>query len=161
MSELGAPAPIRLRTMTASVDPAALRAARNKVGLTQHQVARVLEVAGGEAVARWERGASEPKPVTLRRLAELLEVAPGDLLHRDDGKTDLRYLRLAACLESAAVAARLHVSVATYLRWERGAWEVTPGASAVAGLASVFAVEPDAVVAALAHTRELGSRSPR
>lgn len=147
--------------MTASVDPAALRAARHKVGLTQHQVARVLEVAGGEAVARWERGASEPRPATLRRVAELLEVAPGDLLHRDDGKTDLRYLRLAGCLESAAVAARLHVSVATYLRWERGAWEVTPGASAVAGLASVFGVEPDAVVAALAHTRDLGSRGRR
>jgi transcriptional regulator with XRE-family HTH domain len=148
---------IRFRAVTASVDPAALRAARQRAGLTQHRVARELDVAGGEAVARWERGASEPRPAILRRLAELLGVAPGDLLRRDGGRIDLRYLRLAVGLESAAVAEQLHVSVATYLRWERGAWTVTPGEATVAGLAEAFGVGDSVVAAALAHTRALGA----
>jgi transcriptional regulator with XRE-family HTH domain len=122
-------------------------------------VARELDVAGGEAVARWERGASEPKPATLRRLAQLLEVNPGDLLRLDGGKIDLRYLRLAAGLDSAAVAEQLHVTMNTYLRWERGAWSVMPGDAVVAGLATAFGVEHDAVTSALAHTKALGSRN--
>lgn len=146
--------------MTASVDPAALRAARQNAGVTQHQLARMLDVAGGEAVARWERGASEPRPATLRRLADLLNVAPGDLLHPDGGKIDLRYLRLTAGLASSAAAAQLHVTPNTYLRWERGAWTAMPGEAVVAGLAKAFGVDPEIVIRALAHTRTLGSRSP-
>ena len=152
-------APIRFRLVSASVDPVAIREARRKAGLTQHQVARVVDVAGGEAVARWERGASEPKPATLRRLAELLEVRPAELLRRDEGKIDLRYLRLAAGLDSAWVANRLHVSIATYLRWERGAWAVTPGDAVVSELAEVFGVGADVVAGALAHARTLGQRA--
>jgi len=124
-------------------------------------VARELDVAGGEAVARWERGASEPKPATLRRLAEVLGVAPGDLLHRDGGRIDLRYLRLAAGLESAAVAQRLHVTMNTYLRWERGAWTVMPADAVVAGLARAFGVSPETVSGALAHSKALRIRGQR
>lgn len=141
--------------MTSSVDPAALRAARQKAGLTQHQVARRLDVAGGEAVARWERGASEPKPATLRRLADVLGVAAGDLLQRDGDKVDLRYLRLAAGLDSSAVAAEMHVTMNTYLRWERGAWTQMPGESVINGLARSFHVAPATVISALAHTQAL------
>lgn len=151
-------AQIRFRSVTASVDPSALRAARQRAGLTQHQVAREVDVAGGEAVARWERGASEPKPATLRRLAEVLGVEAGDLLRRDGGRIDLRFLRLAAGMESAAVASRLHVTMNTYLRWERGAWTVMPQEAVVAALAHAFGVRPDAVVDALAHTKAIGSR---
>lgn len=141
--------------MTSSVDPAALRAARRKAGLTQHQVARRLDVAGGEAVARWERGASEPKPPTLRRLADVLGITPGELLQRDGDKVDLRYLRLAAGLESAAVAGELHVTMNTYLRWERGAWTQMPGESVINGLAKTFHVTPETVTSALAHAQAL------
>ena len=146
--------------MTASVDPAALRAARQNRGMTQHQLARLLDVAGGEAVARWERGASEPRPATLRRLADLLNIAPGDLLQLDGGNIDLRYLRLAAGLASSAVAAQLHVTPNTYLRWERGAWTAMPGEAVVAGLSKAFHVAPEILTRALAHTRALGSRLP-
>lgn len=141
--------------MTSSVDPAALRAARQKAGLTQHQVARRLDVAGGEAVARWERGASEPKPATLRRLADVLGITPSELLQRDGDKIDLRYLRLAAGLESSVVAAELHVTMNTYLRWERGAWTQMPGGSVINGLAKTFHVTPETVISALAHTQAL------
>ena len=112
-------------------------------------------------MARWERGASEPKPATLRRLAEVLGVAPGDLLRRDGGRIDLRYLRLAAGMESAAVAGQLHVTMSTYLRWERGAWTVMPAEAVVAGLAKAFGVSPEIVSGALAHTKALGARDQR
>lgn len=147
--------------MTASVDPIALRSARQKAGLTQHKVAREVDVAGGEAVARWERGASEPKPATLRHLAAVLGVAPGDLLRRDGGRIDLRYLRLAAGLESAAVAEQLHITMSTYLRWERGDWKVMPADAVVAALATAFGVTPEIVSGALVHTKALGAREQR
>ena len=44
------------------MDPGALRAARERAGLTQHQLARLVGVAGGERVSRWELGTSEPRP---------------------------------------------------------------------------------------------------
>lgn len=148
--------------MTASVDPAALRVARQKAGLTQGQVARALGLAGGEAVSVWERGAFEPKTAALlHRLADVLDVTVASLLRLDDGKIDLRYLRLNAGLESAAVAQQLHVSVATYRRWERGAWTRTPSDAVVAGLAKAFGVSLEIVSGALAHTKALGARDQR
>ena len=148
--------------MTASVDPAALRGARQRAGLTQGQLARALGLAGGEAVSVWERGAFEPKTAAqLHRLADVLDVPVADLLRRDGGKLDLRYLRLAAGLESADVADRLHVALSTYRRWERGAWTRTPGDAVVASLAEAFRVRPGVVTSALAHTKVLGSRDQR
>ena len=149
-------------SVTASVDPAALRAARQKAGLTQAQLARALGLAGGEAVSVWERGAFEPKTAAqLHQLADVLNVPVADLLRRDDGKADLRYLRLVAGLESAAVADQLHVAVSTYHRWERGAWTRTPSEAIVAGLAQAFGVSRDVVAGALAHTKAVGSHQRR
>lgn len=145
--------------MTATVDPAALRAARQDSGLTQHQVAYGLGVAGGEAVARWERGASEPKPETLVRAAKLLGVEPAELLKTDGGAVDLRFLRLCAGLTAAEVASRLHVSKVTYLRWERGAFTNLPAAETLHELALVLAAEPTAVEQALRHARKLAQRT--
>lgn len=145
--------------MTASVDPAALRAARQKAGLTQGQVARALGLAGGEAVSVWERGAFEPKTAAqLHRLAEVIGVPVAELLRRDGGKMDLRYLRLVAGLESADVADQLHVALSTYRRWERGAWTRTPSDAAIATLAKLFRVSRGVVTGALAHTKAPGSR---
>jgi len=145
--------------MTASLDPAALRDARQRAGLTQGQVARALGLAGGEAVSVWERGAFEPKSVALlHQLAKVLGVTVAELLRCDEGKIDLRYLRLVAGLESADVADRLHVALSTYRRWERGAWSRTPGDAVVASLAAAFGVSADIVAGALAHSKALGSR---
>ncbi|MGH3498940.1 MAG: helix-turn-helix domain-containing protein [Nocardioidaceae bacterium] len=145
--------------MTASVDPAALRAARQAAGLTQGQLARALGLAGGEAVSVWERGAFEPqRAALLHRVAEVLGVAVPELLRCDGGKIDLRYLRLVAGLESTDIADQLHVALSTYRRWERGAWTRTPGVAVIASLARAFGVSPDVVTSALAHSRALGSR---
>ncbi|WP_425577343.1 helix-turn-helix domain-containing protein [Nocardioides endophyticus] len=44
------------------LDPSVLRAAREEAGLTQHELARLVGVAGGERISRWELGASVPRP---------------------------------------------------------------------------------------------------
>jgi len=38
------------------VDPVAHRDARFRMGLTQHQLARLINAAGGERISRWDRG---------------------------------------------------------------------------------------------------------
>jgi DNA-binding XRE family transcriptional regulator len=68
------------------VDPVALRDARLRMGLTQHELARLIDVAGGERISRWELGSSAPRPEILHRLAQALNVDAADLL--DAGGTD-------------------------------------------------------------------------
>ena len=58
------------------VDPAALRDARVRMGLTQHELARLIDVAGGERISRWELGSSAPRPEMLLRLAQALPAPP-------------------------------------------------------------------------------------
>jgi transcriptional regulator with XRE-family HTH domain len=56
----------------ALVDPEALRAARIRAGLTRPELARLVGVAGGERVSRWELGTSSPRPEILHQLARVL-----------------------------------------------------------------------------------------
>lgn len=56
-----------------------LREAREKLGLTQEQVAERSGVHATE-VSRIEAGKRDPQVSTLRRLAEAVEVKPGRLL---------------------------------------------------------------------------------
>lgn len=117
MPEPQSPPAASVRAVGASVNPAALRRARERVGLTQHQLARLVGVAGGERVSRWELGTSEPRPEILARLAKVLDVPALDLLDVEAG-FDLRALRFAAGLSPSEVAAGAHLSERTYVRWE-------------------------------------------
>ncbi|HSS42327.1 MAG TPA: helix-turn-helix transcriptional regulator [Solirubrobacterales bacterium] len=56
-----------------------LRAARERLGLTQEQVSERSGVQAGE-VSRIERGKRDPKVSTLEKLAAAVEAEPGDLL---------------------------------------------------------------------------------
>lgn len=56
-----------------------LREARERLGLTQEEVARRSGVHVTE-ISRMEAGKRDPKISTLRRLANALEVKPGQLL---------------------------------------------------------------------------------
>jgi transcriptional regulator with XRE-family HTH domain len=135
------------------VDPRALRAARERAGLTQHQLARLIGVAGGERVSRWERGTSEPRPAILVRLAKVLGVEALDLLDVDVG-ADLRALRFAAGLSPAEVAANAHLSERTYVRWESGRWTRLPDDAQIDALASVLRASRTTLRAALELTRD-------
>jgi transcriptional regulator with XRE-family HTH domain len=135
------------------VDPKALRGARERAELTQHELARLIGVAGGERVSRWERGASAPRPEVLRRIAAILDVAPRDLLTPVVGDPDLRRLRVLAGLSARDVAERTHISIATYARWESGHIDRMPAMAALETLAEVLGVSPGEVASALTAAR--------
>jgi transcriptional regulator with XRE-family HTH domain len=93
------------------LNPEALRAARVRAGLTQHELARLVGVAGGERVSRWELGTSRPRPEILLRVASALDVSSTDLLDSNADLSDLRGLRIAAGLSMRDLAARTHLSL--------------------------------------------------
>lgn len=141
-----------LMLMSSAVDPTALRAARERRGMTQHQLARLVGVAGGERVSRWELGLDEPRPDLLVRLARVLDSPPVDLL-TTGARRDLRGLRYCAGLSSAELAAAVHVSTRSYARWESGSWVRPPSAENLRALARRLNVPVGAVREALDLTQ--------
>lgn len=111
-------------------------------------------MAGGERIARWERGASEPRPDLLLRLAEILDLVPRDLVRIEGDHPDLRALRLYVGLSSAELVTRAHLSRPTYLRWEEGRWERLPARSTLQALADAYEVTVATVVLAFRAARD-------
>jgi len=134
------------------VDPEALRLARLRAGLTQHELARLIDVAGGERISRWELGSSAPRPEILPRLAKALNVGAADLLEAG-GPADLRRLRTSAGLSARTLAARAHMSVPTYIRWESGRTKRLPARQALKPLAKALNVTVEDVESALVTAR--------
>lgn len=114
--------------MSSGIDPAALRSAREGLGLTQHQLARLVGVAGGERVSRWELGLDKPRPDSLARVARVLDVPIVELLAGERKRRDLRALRYSAGLSAGEVAAAASISTRSYARWESGFWVRPPSA---------------------------------
>ena len=135
------------------LNPEALRAARVRAGLTQHELARLVGVAGGERVSRWELGTSRPRPEILLRVASVLKVRSTDLLGSSADLLDLRGLRVAAGLSMRDLAARAHVSKTTLGRWESGGLDQTPSRAALALLALPLGVAVDEVERAIGRSR--------
>ena len=135
-----------------NVDSAALRDARRRMGLTQHELARIIDVAGGERISRWELGSSAPRPEILRRLALALNIGVADLLEAGS-PADLRRLRTAAGLSARTLAARTHISVPTYVRWESGRTKRLPARQALKPLAKVLNVTVEDVESAIVTAR--------
>lgn len=140
--------------MTSGVDPGALRAARERLGLTQHQLARQVGVAGGERISRWELGLDEPRPHLLARLARILNTPALDLLDVDDAHRDLKALRYCAGLSVTDLAATVHVSARSYTRWESGTWVRPPSEHNLRAIARALNVHPATVRRALALTKD-------
>ena len=138
-----------------TINPESLRAARLRKELTQHQLARLIGVAGGERISRWELGTSAPRPELLIRLAAVLDIRPVDILTPHPGPPDLRRIRVLAGLSAQELARQAHVSVANVQRWETGRIERIPPRSILERLASVLAVQPSDVEEALQHSRDL------
>ena len=133
-------------------DSQALRSARLRAGLTQHQLAVLIGVAGGVRVSRWELGAHTPRPEQAQRAADALGIPLTDLLPNGGSSRDLRDLRLAAGLSVRTVAATLSVSVSTYAHWEGGVRKTVPNEGIVHRLADAFGVHPDQVREAFDQT---------
>jgi transcriptional regulator with XRE-family HTH domain len=149
-------APRRLRVSfvraEGGVDPVALRDARLRMGLTQHELARLIDVAGGERISRWELGSSAPRPEMLHRLAQALNVGAADLLDAG-GPADLRRLRTSAGLSARTLADRAHLSVPTYIRWESGGNKRVPARQALKPLAKALSVTVEEVESAISIAR--------
>src|SRR5450631_2993745 len=143
--------------MESGVDPVALRDARLRVGLTQHELARLIDVAGGERISRWELGSSAPRPEILQRLALALNVGTADLLEAG-GPADLRRLRIAAGLGARTLAARAHLSVPTYVRWESGRTKRLPARQVLMPLAKALNVTVEDVESAIVTARANASQ---
>ncbi|MEK4243691.1 helix-turn-helix transcriptional regulator [Janibacter sp. FSL W8-0316] len=101
------------------LNPERLRAARVRAGLTQAELARVIGVAGGERVSRWELGTSTPSTAMRARLAKALGIDLEELLP-SQGPADLRRLRAEAGLTVAELAERGGLARGTIKRWEAG-----------------------------------------
>ncbi|MGD9961863.1 helix-turn-helix domain-containing protein [Nocardioides sp.] len=121
--------------MASGIDLSALRTARERLGLTQHQLARLVGVAGGERISRWELGLDEPRPDSLARLARALNTHVVELLDVDAERRDLRALRYCAGLSAGEVAAAVHISARSYARWESGSWVRPPSAENLRAIA--------------------------
>jgi transcriptional regulator with XRE-family HTH domain len=139
--------------MVSGVDPAALRAARESAGLTQHELARVVGAAGGERISRWELGTSVPRPDFLVKLAKALDIPTLRLVHLDGDVADLKALRLQAGLTVSALAAASNVAMPTYYAWEQGRWTRRPGVETLEPMARALGEPIDAVVAAFDEAR--------
>ena len=135
------------------LNPEALRAARVRAGLTQHELARLVGVAGGERVSRWELGTSRPRPEILLRVASALDVSSTDLLDSNADLSDLRGLRIAAGLSMRDLAARTHLSKTTLSRWESGSVVQTPSQSVLALLAQSLGASVEEVERAIVRGR--------
>lgn len=143
---------------TPGLRPGALRAARAAAGLTQHELARRIEVAGGERIASWERGAAVPRPHFTQRLAEVLQVPVEQLLEAREF-LDLRQLRVVAGLSARELADHVHVSVPTLARWESGRFTRPPRGESVELLAQVLGVPVERVHQALARAAGPGKQA--
>jgi transcriptional regulator with XRE-family HTH domain len=144
----------RVVAVQTRVDGAAVYRARSSTGMTQSQVARTLDLSGGERVSEWERGVRTPAVRLIPQLAAVLGVTPLEFLALPNG-VDLKALRLAVGRTSAEVAAEVHVSQ-TYLRWESGRVPVGEGPGLRSRLARALHVSRAGLEAAVGTTR----RSP-
>src|SRR6185436_10254462 len=113
---------------------------------------RLIDVAGGERISRWELGASAPRPEILHRLAQALGVGAAELLEAG-GPADLRRLRTSAGLSARTLAARAHISAPTYIRWESGRTTRLPARQVLKPLAKALNVTVEVVESAIATAR--------
>lgn len=90
--------------------------------------AHVAELMGVERTyyLLWESGGQTPSPATVARLAEVLDVTPGDLVDVDVDQATLAQLRHLTGLTQADVADALRVSASTYGHIEQGRRPLPP-----------------------------------
>lgn len=136
------------------LDAKALRLARERAGLTQSDLARMIGVVGGERVSRWELGRSQPRPDLLKRMALELGIRPRQLVKPASAVPDLRALRLAAGLDAYEVVRAIHLSLPTYRKWEQGRWRKIPTVATMNALAKTLKSSPAEVERAFQASRE-------
>ena len=105
--------------------PAVLRLARERRGLSRTQLCQLLDV-GRNAVARWEGGQAQPSPRSVPPLAELLGIEALALYATAASGPSLIELRHAAGLTLQQLSKALDVPYWTVRRFETGETKPTP-----------------------------------
>ena len=136
------------------VDAQRLRHLRLRKGWSQHALSLRIGVQGAAAISAWERGVAVPRPGTLRRVAEVLEVEPIELLAIDgSGGLALRELRVIRGMSLKELAGAVNASSSTVRRWENGDFGREPAGEAVRALARALDVPSERVKTALMLAR--------
>jgi transcriptional regulator with XRE-family HTH domain len=142
--------------MGTAFDAAALRAARERAGLTQQELAVAVGAgAGFGTVSRWETGVAVPRPGFIAALARAVGVPVLELLRLDGEVPDLRALRLQAGLTLGELSVVSGIPVPTYARWEQGRCIGLPPDRSVRVLAEAFGEPAVVVEAAFTEARRL------
>lgn len=128
----------------AGFDPDALRATRQRLGVSQARLAKAIGVRPG-AVNSWETGRHLPIPRRIIQLADALGVDPTDLTRQTPQPT-LRELRQAAGLSGRDVEDHAITGATWLFSVERG--EQPLSASLRAQLAALYGVDQDSIQAA-------------
>lgn len=147
--------------MATGVDPSQLRAARERAGLTQHELARIVGAAGGERISRWELGTSSPRPDFLVKLAHALDIPTLRLVRMDGDVPDLKALRLQAGLAVPELASAANVAVPTYYAWEQGRSAGLPVVTQLDDLAQALSQSRTAVEAAFQEAQRQRKQGER
>lgn len=121
-------------------DPAALRRARVQAGLTQHELARRVGVAGGERISKWELGTAVPRAEFVHRLARELGTEVTALMGKER-VGDLRWMRTARGLSAREVAERAQMGRTTYVAWEAGNLKRAPRERSLKLIAAALGVD--------------------
>ena len=140
---------------------AALRAARERHGLTRQEIAAALGVAATHRIRIWGDEAEQPRPAMIPRLAALLDLPPVTLLSGVSDPPCPSALRLAAALSrSDVVAASATLTTMTYGRLDtRAGARRSPPTSVLEELASILQVPPAAVAVTIGWAREIATAS--
>jgi DNA-binding transcriptional regulator YiaG len=111
---------------TARFSPATLKHLRERFDVTQHELARLLEVSP-VTVTAWETGKSHPRSANLAQVAALgekdqaaIDTALGRQRVPDVSAADIKRLRKGLGLTQTVMAKLIGVSAAAVTAWETG-----------------------------------------
>lgn len=134
------------RRVLRGFSPAALRAARNGMSITD--LARLART-DRRTLQLWETGRTTPQIDVLRRVCAVLDITIADVIHLDPDRTYPSDLRILAGMTQLELGHAAGLSASTVGMIERGEAEVS--AAALDALSTALEVSPATYRAA--HTR--------
>ena len=99
--------------------------ARKQAGMTQEELAEQLNVTR-QAVSSWERERTEPDYETLSRAAEILDVAPEELIY-GSRQQDKKIQMSVKAGESTVTLGTVIAVIISYAKWKSIGWAVLHG----------------------------------
>lgn len=134
------------RSVLRGFSPAAFRQARERVGMSRSDLARLSDIKTVETIRRWELGMTSPQVDVLARAVRSLGIEPGEVIITDPSARSLADWRHLQLLTQPQLAAAARMPTALVQQLESGLGTLTDDRARQ--LASVLRVSADEVVAA-------------